>query len=91
VRGILWYGCIVWAGQRQILCVRVVCEVCLSVVKDLVLYMSNFYSQYKSIKPCLQKKGARCGFSAFTCILGVSPCGKGPCGAVLLLGPDAVG
>jgi succinate dehydrogenase (ubiquinone) iron-sulfur subunit len=27
------------------------------VVKDLVVDMSNFYSQYKSIKPFLQKKG----------------------------------
>ena len=27
------------------------------VVKDLVVDMSNFYSQYKSIKPYLQKKG----------------------------------
>uniref|UniRef100_A0A383V6A4 Succinate dehydrogenase [ubiquinone] iron-sulfur subunit, mitochondrial n=1 Tax=Tetradesmus obliquus TaxID=3088 RepID=A0A383V6A4_TETOB len=28
------------------------------VVKDLVVDMSNFYSQYKSIKPYLQKKGS---------------------------------
>jgi succinate dehydrogenase (ubiquinone) iron-sulfur subunit len=28
------------------------------VVKDLVVDMSNFYSQYKSIKPYLQKKEA---------------------------------
>lgn len=27
------------------------------VVKDLVVDMSNFYAQYKSIKPFLQKKG----------------------------------
>ena len=27
------------------------------VVRDLVVDMSNFYSQYKSIKPYLQKKG----------------------------------
>ena len=26
------------------------------VVKDLVVDMSNFYAQYKSIKPYLQKK-----------------------------------
>jgi succinate dehydrogenase (ubiquinone) iron-sulfur subunit len=32
------------------------------VVKDLVVDMSNFYSQYKSIKPYLQKKEvSRCG------------------------------
>eukprot|EP00879_Flechtneria_rotunda_P029863 GHRR01032325.1.p1 GENE.GHRR01032325.1~~GHRR01032325.1.p1 ORF type:complete len:106 (-),score=13.84 GHRR01032325.1:561-878(-) len=29
------------------------------VIKDLVVDMSNFYSQYKSIKPYLQKKGVR--------------------------------
>jgi succinate dehydrogenase (ubiquinone) iron-sulfur subunit len=29
------------------------------VVKDLVVDMSNFYAQYKSIKPYLQKKGDR--------------------------------
>jgi succinate dehydrogenase (ubiquinone) iron-sulfur subunit len=34
------------------------------VVKDLVVDMSNFYSQYKSIKPYLQKKGARWGLRA---------------------------
>ena len=28
------------------------------VVKDLVVDMSNFYAQYKSIKPYLQKKKA---------------------------------
>ncbi len=28
------------------------------VVKDLVVDMSNFYAQYKSIKPYLQKKEA---------------------------------
>jgi succinate dehydrogenase/fumarate reductase-like Fe-S protein len=28
-------------------------------VNDLVGDMSNFYSQYKNIKPYLQKKGAR--------------------------------
>jgi succinate dehydrogenase/fumarate reductase-like Fe-S protein len=38
------------------------------VVKDLVVDMSNFYSQYKSIKPYLQKKGARWGLNAFACI-----------------------
>eukprot|EP00882_Tetradesmus_deserticola_P005716 GHRQ01006018.1.p1 GENE.GHRQ01006018.1~~GHRQ01006018.1.p1 ORF type:complete len:175 (+),score=59.53 GHRQ01006018.1:245-769(+) len=31
------------------------------VIKDLVVDMSNFYAQYKSIKPFLQKKGARWG------------------------------
>lgn len=33
------------------------------VVKDLVVDMSNFYSQYKSIKPFLQKKGKTPGSS----------------------------
>ena len=32
------------------------------VIKDLVVDMSNFYSQYKSIKPYLQRKNMdRCG------------------------------
>ena len=28
------------------------------VIRDLVVDMSNFYAQYKSIKPYLQRKGA---------------------------------
>lgn len=35
------------------------------VIKDLVVDMSNFYAQYKSIKPYLQKKGGRSAAGRF--------------------------
>lgn len=36
------------------------------VVKDLVVDMSNFYAQYKSIKPYLQKKDVNANKCALT-------------------------